>query len=193
MNLFSKAKTIIPDPLERPIEFGVKKTSGFLHEFRKFAIKGNAIDLAIGIVIGAAFTNIVNSLVKDVIMPIIGLVTGGIDFSNYYINLTDTDYATLADAELAGAAIIRYGTFINFVIIALVIFLVVKNLNKLVHPDDDKPIEKKPKLKQCPFCLEEVNINATRCKFCAGEIPFEKSKTIKQVQKKDLKPQTASF
>lgn len=106
-----------------------------LKEFQEFALKGNVMDMAVGIIIGAAFTTIVNSLVNDIMMPPIGLALGGVDFSNYFINLGGGEYASLAAAKSAGAPIIAYGTFINaviqFVIVAFALFMVVKNLNRL--------------------------------------------------------------
>lgn len=113
---------------------------GFLKEFREFAVRGNVIDLAVAVVIGAAFTAIVNSLVNDIIMPPIGLLMGGIDFSEFYINLSGTEYASLAEAQAAGAPLIRYGIFINavinFLIVALAIFLVVKQINRFKRKEE---------------------------------------------------------
>src|SRR5690606_1562968 len=115
-----------------PCTKGRSKMQGFLKVFREFAVRGNVIDLAVAVVIGAAFTAIVNSLVNDIIMPPIGLLMGGIDFSEFYINLSGTEYASLAEAQAAGAPLIRYGIFINavinFLIVALAIFLVVKQI-----------------------------------------------------------------
>ncbi len=116
---------------------------GMMQEFREFAVKGNAIDLAVGVVIGAAFGNIVNSLVKDIIMPPIGFITGGIDFSNYFINLSEGEYATLKAAQEAGAATINIGVFINvlinFLIVAWAIFLMVKGMNRLRRKEEAVP------------------------------------------------------
>lgn len=116
---------------------------GMMQEFREFAVKGNAIDLAVGVVIGAAFGNIVNSLVKDIIMPPIGFLTGGIDFSNYFINLSGGEYATLKAAQEAGAATINIGVFvnvlINFLIVAWAIFLMVKGMNRLRRKHEAEP------------------------------------------------------
>lgn len=116
---------------------------GFLKEFREFAVRGNVIDLAVAVVIGAAFTTIVNSLVADIIMPPIGLLMGGIDFSEFYINLSGTEYASLADAQAAGAPLIRYGIFINavinFVIVALAIFTIVKQINRFKRSEEAAP------------------------------------------------------
>ncbi len=114
-----------------------------LQEFKKFAMRGNVVDMAVGIVIGGAFGKIVSSLVNDVIMPPIGLLMGGIDFSNLYINLSDVDYPSLAAAMETGAPIIRYGLFINnvldFLIVAFAIFMVIKGMNKLQKPEETAP------------------------------------------------------
>lgn len=116
---------------------------GMIKEFREFAVKGNAIDLAVGVVIGAAFGGIVNSLVKDVIMPVAGYLTGGIDFSNYFINLSGGEYATLQAATEAGAATINWGVFvntvINFLIVAWAIFLMIKGINRMRRKEEAKP------------------------------------------------------
>ncbi len=118
-----------------------------LSEFKEFAVKGNVIDLAVGVVIGAAFGKIVSSLVSDVIMPAVGFLTGGIDFSNIYINLSDAEYATLAAAQEAGAATINIGLFINaiiqFLIVAFSIFLVIKQINRFNRKEEEKPAEPK--------------------------------------------------
>jgi large conductance mechanosensitive channel len=171
--IIQKAKGIVPEKIEKRIDDSAKKTGGFFSEFKKFAIKGNAMELAIGVVIGAAFKGIVDSLVNDIIMPPIGFLTGNVDFSNLYINLSSENYSSLAEAEEAGAPLIRYGlfinAFINFLIIALVIFLIIKYINKITHEDEQK--EKKVSTKKCPFCLEEIKTKATRCKFCTMEVP----------------------
>ena len=114
-----------------------------LQEFKAFAMRGNVVDMAVGIIIGGAFGKIVSSFVADVIMPPIGLLLGGVDFSNLFINLSDTAYATLAAAEEAGAPVIKYGAFINtvldFVIIAFAIFMVVKGMNSMKKKEEEKP------------------------------------------------------
>ncbi|MEN3950389.1 large conductance mechanosensitive channel protein MscL [Iodidimonas sp. SYSU 1G8] len=116
---------------------------GMIQEFREFAVKGNAIDLAVGVVVGAAFSQIVNSLVKDIIMPPIGYLTGGIDFSEYYINLSGGEYESLAAATEAGAATINIGTFgnavVNFLIVAWAIFLLVKGINRMRRKEEAAP------------------------------------------------------
>ncbi len=143
-----------------------------LKEFKEFALKGNVLDMAIGIIIGAAFGKIVTSLVNDVIMPPIGLLLGNVDFSNLFINLSGEEYATLAAAQEAGAATINYGAFINtvldFLIVAFVIFLVVKQFNRLRKKEEAPPPE--PTTKECGFCASTIPIKATRCPNCTSEL-----------------------
>lgn len=147
----------------------------FIQEFKEFALKGNMMDLAIGMIIGSAFTGIVNSLVNDIINPILGIFTGKIDFSNLFITLDGTHYETLEAAEKAGAAVFKYGSFIsnviNFIIMALVVFCIVKFLNKLRRPAPEAPAE--PTTKKCPFCMSEIDINATRCPNCTSLIEVD--------------------
>jgi len=141
-------------------------------EFREFALKGNVVDLAVGVIIGAAFGKITTSLVNDIIMPPIGLILGKVDFSNLYISLSGQHYASLAEAKAAGAATLNYGLFINslldFVIVAFAIFLLVREINaarkRLVH-------ESTPTERACPFCLTTVSVEATKCKACTADLP----------------------
>ncbi len=125
---------------------------GMIKEFREFAVKGNAIDLAVGVVIGAAFGSIVGSLVKDIIMPPIGYISGGIDFSNYFVNLSGGEYATLKAATDAGAATINVGVFINtvinFLIVAVAIFLMVKGINRMRRKEEEAPAAPPPPSKE---------------------------------------------
>ena len=141
-----------------------------LEEFKKFAMRGNVVDMAVGIVIGAAFGKIVSSFVKDVLMPPIGKLMGNVDFSNLFINLGDGDYASLAAAQEAGAATVNYGIFVNtlldFVIVAFAIFMVIKAMNKLKTEEPPKA----PNTKSCPKCISDIPIAATRCKFCTSEV-----------------------
>lgn len=141
-----------------------------LTEFKKFAMRGNVIDLAVGVIIGAAFGKIVSSLVADVIMPPIGLLMGGLDFSNIFINLSDANYATLAEAKEAGAPTINIGLFVNtlidFLIIAFVIFLLVRQINRLMPP----PAQPAVTTKSCPFCISNIPLAATRCPQCTSEL-----------------------
>jgi large conductance mechanosensitive channel len=142
-----------------------------LKEFKKFALRGNMIDLAVGVIIGGAFNSIVSSLVNDIIMPIISLFTGKIDFSNLFIPLDGSHYTTLAAAQEAGAATLNYGNFIsgviNFIIMAFVVFLMVKAMNSL-NKKDEAPAA--PTTKICPHCKSEINIEATRCPHCTSEL-----------------------
>ena len=140
-------------------------------EFREFAMRGNVLDMAVGIIIGIAFGAIITSLVSDIIMPPIGLLLGRVDFSDLFLNLSGGSYATLAAAKEAGAVTINYGVFvnsvINFIIIAFVLFLIVRSMNKLQR-GEETPAE--PTTKECPFCLSQVPIKATRCPHCTSQL-----------------------
>lgn len=141
-----------------------------LKEFKEFAMRGNVIDLAIGVIIGGAFGKIVSSFVADVIMPLIGLLLGNVNFTNLFVNLGPEKFDTLVDAQEAGAPTLNYGIFINaivdFLIVALVIFLVVKAINKMQKPAPVPP----PTTKKCPFCFTEIAIEATRCPNCTSQL-----------------------
>jgi len=145
-------------------------------DFKEFIMRGNAIDMAVGIVIGAAFGVIIKSLVEDVIMPPIGLLLGNVDFTNLFLILREGPvagpYASLVDAKKAGAVTINYGMFINtvisFLIIAFTIFLVIRNINKLRREKEVPPSA--PTIKECPYCLSAVPIKATRCAYCTSEL-----------------------
>jgi large conductance mechanosensitive channel len=154
-------------------EKAVENAKGFFGEFRKFIMRGNVVDMAVGVVIGGAFGNIVTSLVNDIIMPLISVATGGIDFSNWFIALDGKHYSTLAKAQKAGAATLNYGSLIsviiNFLIIAFCIFVVVKLLNSLTEKVH-KPVEEAPKTKICPYCKSEIPIDATRCPHCTSQL-----------------------
>ena len=148
-----------------------------LKEFKEFAMRGNVVDMAVGIIIGAAFGTIVNSLVADVIMPPIGLLLGNIDFSNLFIVLKEGSkaagpYASLAAAKAAGAVTINYGFFINtiisFLIVAFAVFLLVRNINRLKRQEEAPPPV--PTTKECPFCVSAIPIKATRCPHCTSEL-----------------------
>jgi len=145
-----------------------------LKEFKEFAVKGSAVDLAVGVIIGAAFGGIINSLVKDIVMPPISLLTGGLDFSNKFVILRAAKdgsiaFNTPADAAKAGAITWNYGNFItlliNFLIVAGAVFLLVRAINKLRHP-----AEKEPDPKDCPDCAMKIPIKATRCPHCTTEL-----------------------
>ena len=143
-----------------------------LKEFKEFAMRGNVLDMAIGIVIGGAFGKIVSSFVKDLLMPPIGLLLGGVDFSNLFINLSGGEFESLEKAQEAGAATINYGIFVNttldFIIVAFAIFLLVKQVNRFKKQPDPAPRE--PTTKSCPFCVSEIAIKATRCPQCTAEL-----------------------
>ena len=143
-----------------------------LKEFKEFAMRGNVLDMAIGIVIGAAFGKIVTSFVSDILMPPIGLLLGGVDFSNIFIVLSGGDYASLEEAKKAGAATWNVGLFINtvidFLIIAFAIFLVVKAINNLKRKEETAPPP--PSEKACPFCATNIPIKATRCPHCTSQL-----------------------
>lgn len=145
-----------------------------LDEFKKFAMKGNVIDMAVGIVIGSAFGQIVNSLVSDVIMPPIGLIFGQVDFSSLYVSLSGTTYETLKAAQAAGAPTINYGLFvntvINFLIVASVLFLFVRQVNRFRTDDDPDKEPAKPNFKECPYCLSSIPEPATRCSECTSDL-----------------------
>lgn len=139
-------------------------------EFKEFIARGNVLDLAIGVIIGAAFGKIVTSLVDDVIMPPIGLILGRVDFTNLYLSLTGESYPSLEAAKAAGAPTINYGVFLNtiiqFLIIAFVLFLVVRQANRLRR--EGPPPE--PNTKECPYCLESIPLKATRCGHCTSDL-----------------------
>jgi len=146
-------------------------------EFKEFAVKGNVMDMAVGIIIGAAFGTIVKSLVADVIMPPIGLMLGGVDFANLFMVVKEgaelaAPYATLAAAQEAGAVTVNYGTFINtiisFLVVAFAVFLVVKRVNAMKKEEEAPPAE--PTDKDCPQCFSSIPIKATRCPMCTSEI-----------------------
>lgn len=148
-----------------------------LGEFKTFIMRGNVIDLAVGVIIGGAFQAIVNSVVNDLIMPLISLCTKGMDFTNKFIVLgSDMEFATLAEAKEAGVATLSYGSFItaviNFIIMAVIIFLMVKGINKIAslgHKKEEETPEE-PTTKVCPYCKSEVAIDATKCPHCTSEI-----------------------
>ena len=144
-----------------------------LKEFKEFALKGNVLDLAIGVIIGAAFGKIITSLVNDILMPPIGLLLGKVDFSSLYLNISGKSYASLADAQAAGAPAINYGIFLNsiiqFIIIAFVIFLIVRQVNQLKKP---QPVSA-PETRECPHCFSPISKKADRCPYCTSEIKPE--------------------
>jgi large conductance mechanosensitive channel len=141
-------------------------------EFKEFAMRGNVVDLAIGIIIGGAFGKIVSSFVSDILMPPIGLLLGKVDFSNLFIGLSDKTYTTLQEAKAAGAATINYGLFFNtvldFLLVAFAVFLLVKQINRLKR--EEAPAPAAPTTKDCPFCLSSVPLKAIRCPHCTSEL-----------------------
>lgn len=155
-----------------------EKTKGFFAEFKKFAMKGNVIDLAVGVIIGAAFQKIVSSFVNDLIMPLVGLLTGGKNFNEQFVILKlpeGVDKATITSldaATKAGVTTLNYGSFItaviDFLIVAFVVFLMVKAINKL---NFRKQVETAPTTKKCPYCQSEIALAATRCPHCTSELP----------------------
>ena len=156
----------------------------FMTEFKKFAMRGNVIDMAVGIIIGAAFGKIVDSLVKDIIMPPIGLLLGKVDFSNLFVVLKEgvkaAPYASLDAAQKAGAVTLNIGLFVNalisFTIVAFAVFLLIKAINELQSKIDKKEqAEEKKTTKKCPFCCSEIDINAVRCPYCTSDLS-EKTK-----------------
>ncbi len=139
-------------------------------------MRGNVLDMAVGIIIGAAFGAIVRSLVSDIIMPPIGLVLGHVDFTNLFVVLeegtTGGPYVSLADAQKAGAVTMNYGVFVNtiisFLLVAFAVFLLIRNINKLRRQEEAPPVE--PTTKQCPYCLSKMPVKATRCAYCTSEL-----------------------
>lgn len=141
-------------------------------EFKEFALRGNVLDMAIGIIIGGAFGKIITSLVNDIIMPPIGILLGNADFSNLFINLSGVAYKSLQAAKDAGAATINIGVFLNtvidFVIVALVIFILIRQVNRFKKPS---PAPAAPATKECPYCYSAIAIKATRCPHCTSQLP----------------------
>ena len=141
-----------------------------LKEFREFAMRGNVLDMAIGIIIGTAFGKIITSLVNDILMPPIGVLLGKMDFANLFINISPQHYQRLADAKAAGAATINYGLFLNtiidFIIVAFVIFLLIRQVNRFKKKEEPAA----PVTKDCPYCLSAVPVKATRCLHCTSEL-----------------------
>ena len=147
-----------------------------LKEFKEFAMRGNVVDMAVGIIIGAAFGTIVKSLIADIIMPPIGLLLGNVDFSNLFLVIKQGasagPFATVAEAQKAGAVTINYGAFINtvisFLVVAFSVFILIRGMNKLKREEEAVPGE--PTTKECPRCFSTISINATRCAFCTSEL-----------------------
>ena len=138
-------------------------------DFKKFAMRGNVVDMAVGVIIGGAFGKIVSSLVSDIVMPPLGLILGKIDFSSLFISLNGTEYATLDAAKKAGAPVFAYGSFINsvidFLILAFVVFMMIREINKLTPEPEPEPEPRK-----CPYCKSEIADDATRCPHCTSHL-----------------------
>ncbi len=157
-----------------------KKKSGFISEFKTFVLRGNVVDLAVGVIVGGAFQAIVKSLVDDIVMPVISLFTKGLDFTNLFIQLSgDVKYDTVEAAKEAGVAVLSYGNFIsaviNFFIMAFVIFLLIKGINKVrtIGQKEEEVVEEAPATKICPFCKSEISIEAVKCPNCTSDLPEE--------------------
>lgn len=163
-------KQRINKKITKDLQINKKEGKKMLREFKKFALKGNMIDLAVGIIIGGAFNSIVNSLVNDIIMPFLGVFTKNINFSNWFVSLDGNKYDTLLVAEEAGAAVVKYGLFIsniiNFIIMAFVVFLLVRWINRLRKPE--APVA--PTTKKCPYCFSDIHLDATKCSHCTADV-----------------------
>ena len=157
--------------LGSPKAFLGKKGDPVFREFRSFAMRGSMLDMAVGIIVGAAFGRVVSSFISDILMPPIGLFTGHSDFSNKFVNLSGHAYATLAEAKAAGAATINYGVFFNvlsdFLIVAFVVFMLIRQVNRLKSEQEASIAV----MRDCPFCLSAVAIKATRCPHCTSALP----------------------
>jgi large conductance mechanosensitive channel len=152
-------------------KIGLLKNIGL--EFKKFALRGNVIDLAVGIIIGASFNKIVNSLVSDIVMPPLGFLLGRVDFSEFFFALSSKQFETIAEAKDAGVSVVAYGMFINaliaFIITAFAVFILVKAINKLQAKQEKEP-EKTVSTRPCPFCFTSISIKAKRCPACTSDI-----------------------
>ncbi len=164
------------DEKRKVAEENVKRT---VSDYKNFAIKGNIIDLAIGVVIGSAFTNIVNTLVSSTIMPVVSFLTNRVDLSTLFIALNGKSYESIAKAKEAGSIVFEYGTLLNsllnFFIISFTLFLVVRKLDKMRHKNEDNVQEiEKVTTKECPYCKNTISIDATRCGFCTSKLTSRK-------------------
>jgi len=141
-------------------------------EFKEFAMRGNVLDLAVGVIIGAAFGKIVSSLVEDILMPPIGMALGRVDFANLFVSLTGQPFASLAAAKAAGAATLNYGVFfntlLNFLIVAFAVFLLVRQVNRMMRQPAPAAA---PTTRECPYCLSAIPLRATRCAHCTSQLP----------------------
>ena len=143
-------------------------------EFKDFVMRGNVVDMAIGIIIGGAFNKIVSSLVNDILMPPVGLLLNDVNFTDLFIDLSGEGYASLTQAQEAGAATINYGIFINaildFVIVAFVMFLIVRQVNRMERKREEPAAPAEPSTKECPYCFTEIPIKASRCPHCTSQL-----------------------
>ncbi len=167
-----------------------KKTKAAIEEYKKFAVKGNAIDLAVGVVLGSAFTAIVNAIVSTTITPLINLLTCNVDLSTLFITLKGGHFNTLEEAKTAGAIVLNYGelitAIINFLIISMVLFIIISVLKKVTNKKGAKQLEeKKSKTKKCPYCYMDIPLEAKKCAYCTSDIldSSEKKPTNKKVGK----------
>jgi len=173
-------KKDMENKLKKELQKEMKKGSGFVKEFKEFISRGNVIDLAVGVIVGSSFTAIVNSLVNNIITPLITLITGKVSVKELFIALDGNSYESLEAATEAGAATLSYGLFIqsviDFIIIAFVVFLMVKGINRIrdIGKKEEAPVEEVPTTKVCPFCKSEINIEATRCPNCTSQLEGEK-------------------
>jgi len=163
----------ITEKTRKYVEADLQRTKGFFNEFKQFAMRGNVIDLAVGVVIGGAFGAIVNSLVKDIIMPPLGKLTGEVDLSQRFWDLSGKVHGNLKEAIDAKAPVITYGVFLNtiisFLIIAFAVFLLVRFINRL-HPKPAPTDTPTPQTKDCPFCVSTISLKATRCPQCTSQL-----------------------
>jgi large conductance mechanosensitive channel len=143
-----------------------------LKEFKEFAMRGNVLDMAVGIIVGAAFGTIVTSFVNDILMPPMGLLLGRVDFTNLFITLRGEQYVTLAQAKAAGATTLNYGVFlntvVNFLIVAFAVFLLIRQVNRMRRQPEPAPAA--PTTKECPYCFSSLSLRATRCAYCTSEL-----------------------
>lgn len=178
-NVETALKKDMENKLKKELQKEMKKGTGFVKEFKEFISRGNVIDLAVGVIVGSSFTAIVNSLVNNIITPLITFITGKVSVKELFIALDGNEYSSLEAATEAGAATLSYGLFIqsviDFIIIAFVVFLMVKGINRIrdIGKSKEAPVEEAPTTKVCPFCKSEINIEATRCPNCTSQLEGE--------------------
>jgi large conductance mechanosensitive channel len=145
-----------------------------IQEFREFAVRGNVVDMAVGVIMGGAFGKVVSSVVNDVLMPPLGKLVGNVDFSNLFLNLSGGDFRSLKEAQAAGAATVNVGLFINtcldFLLVALAVFVMVRAINRLRRQQEPAAAPAAPATRECPACLSSIPIKATRCAHCTGAV-----------------------